>query len=64
MPVATPVAETMVPTLGVTLLHVPPGVALLNVVVADWQMARVPVMAAGRASTVTVAIARQPVGNV
>jgi hypothetical protein len=54
----------IVATAGVALLHVPPAVALLNVVVALTHTLVVPVMAAGSGLTVTVVVTAQPVGSV
>jgi hypothetical protein len=45
-------------------LHVPPGVALLNVVVDDWHNPSVPVMGDGSGSTVKVIVVKQPEGVV
>ena len=63
-PVTTPVDELTVATAGVALLQVPPAVALLNVVVDPAHSVRVPVIAAGRGLTVTVAVRKHPVGSV
>ena len=63
-PVATPVVEPIVATVVVPLLHVPPTVEVLNVVVAPWQILVVPVIAAGNGITVNVLTVKQPVGNV
>ena len=54
----------MVATAGVALLHVPPAVALLSVVVEPTHTLVVPVMAAGSGLTVTVAVTAHPVGIV
>jgi hypothetical protein len=62
-PVTTPVAS-IVATAGVALLHVPPAVASVRVVVDPMQTVSVPPIAAGKGLTVTVAVTRQPVGNV
>jgi hypothetical protein len=51
----------MVATDGVLLLHVPPVVVLLTVVVSPAHTCSVPVMAAGSGFTVTVAVRIQPV---
>jgi hypothetical protein len=59
-PVITP-AVLMVATDGVLLLHVPPVVVLLTVVVSPAHTCSVPVMAAGSGFTVTVAVRIQPV---
>lgn len=53
MPVTTPVAESIVAFEGLLLIHVPPGVAWLSVVVAPTHTLRVPVIAAVAAFTVT-----------
>ena len=52
VPVTTPEVETE-PIPGLTLLHVPPDVASLSVVVAPPQTDRVPVIAAGCSQIVT-----------
>jgi hypothetical protein len=54
----------IVATAGVALLHVPPAVALLKVVVEPMQTLVVPVMAAGNGLTVTVVVTAQPVPKV
>ena len=67
MPAATPVTTppaVMVATAGVALLHVPPAVALLKVVVEPAQTVVIPAMATGNGFTVTVAVTRQPLGKV
>jgi hypothetical protein len=61
-PVTTPVADT-VPTAGLLLLQVPPGVEL-SVVDCPTQMLVAPVITAGNALTVNTADVRQPLGNV
>jgi hypothetical protein len=55
-PVTTPVAGSTVATLGVALLQVPSGVASLNVVVDATHTLVVPEIAAGKGSTVIVAV--------
>ena len=62
-PVTTPVEPMTVAWLVVPLVHVPPPVAELSDVVLPTQTLAVPVMAAGLALTVTVAVAvhRPPV---
>lgn len=60
IPVAMPVDAPIVAMAVLPLLHVPPGVALLRVVVLPWQMVLVPVMAGGEASTVNVIELVQP----
>lgn len=59
MPVSTPVAKSIVPTVGVVVAHVPPGVVVVNVVVLPAHTCRLPVIGAGNAYTVTVADAVQ-----
>jgi hypothetical protein len=54
----------MVPTAGVLLLHVPPPVVLLSVVVYPTHSTAEPVRAAGNVFTVTVAVVKHPVNNV
>ena len=54
----------MVPTAVVTLLHVPDGVGLPNVVVAFWHTLSEPVIAPGLSLTVTVVVVMQPPGKV
>jgi hypothetical protein len=61
-PVTTPDVDT-VPTAGVLLLHVPPVVVLVRVVVPFTQMLVMPVMTAGSGFTVIVALLTQPVGR-
>jgi hypothetical protein len=60
-PVTIPVDEPMVATDVLLLLHVPPPVALDNVVVAPTQTDNVPVIAAGNEFTVTTLVAAHPV---
>jgi len=62
-PVTTPPAVT-VPTAGVLLLHVPPAVVQVRVVVPFTQMLVAPVSTAGRGVTVSTAVLRQPVDSV
>ena len=62
-PVTTPPA-VMVATTGVALLHVPPAVTLLKVVVEPMQTLVVPVIAAGSGLTVTVVVTAHPVPKV
>ena len=62
-PVTTPPA-VMVATAGVALLHVPPAVALLSVVVEPTHTLVTPVITAGSGLTVTVVVTAQPVGKV
>jgi hypothetical protein len=51
----------MLPTVTVALLQVPQHVASIRVVFVPWQSDKVPVIAAGAASTVTVVVVKQPV---
>ena len=55
-PVTIPVEEPIVATVGVLLLHVPPVVASLNVVVEPSQTVNVPVIPAGDGLTVTIVV--------
>jgi hypothetical protein len=67
VPTDTPVTspeELIVATAGVELLHVPPAVTSLSVVVDPWQTEEVPAIAAGKGLTVTVLVIKQPVGIV
>jgi hypothetical protein len=59
-PPATPVPEPTVATEVLLLLHEPPEVALVSVVVLPIQMLVDPPIAAGLALTVTVVVTRQP----
>ncbi len=59
-PVTTPVPDTTVALAGLLLLHVPPLVALLSVVVVPIQADSVPPIAPGAAVTVTSRVATQP----
>ena len=66
MPLDTPVTSPEVPIVAtpvLTLLHVPPGVASVNVVDEVGQIINDPVVpiAAGNGFTVTVLVAAQPV---
>jgi hypothetical protein len=63
IPPTTPEAST-VATAGKLLLHVPPVVALLSVVVSPSHTCSTPVVVAGSGFTVTVVVIRQPVGIV
>ena len=60
MPANTPVSEPIVPTAGALLLHVPPGVASVSVVVSPIHTLVPPAIAAGDGITVTVRKAVQP----
>lgn len=59
MPATMPVADPMVATEPVLLVHVPPEVALLSVVVEPLHKVAVPLIAAGDAFTVTGADTKQ-----
>ncbi len=59
-----PVVEPIVATPVLPLLHVPPGVALLSVVVCPTHMLIVPVMLAGSGNTVNVLVVKQVLGSV
>ena len=50
----------MVATLVLLLVHVPPVVALISVVVFPWQTVVAPEMSEGKARTVTVVLDMQP----
>ena len=63
-PDATPLKEPIVATAMLLLLHVPPIVASLSVVVLPTQTAVTPVIAAGSGLTVIIVVVRQPVPNV
>jgi hypothetical protein len=62
-PLTKPVVETILATEGLELLHTPPGVELLSVVVLPWQAEGTPVMGEG-IFTVTVVEFTQPAGVV
>jgi hypothetical protein len=49
---------------GSLLLHVPPVVALLKVVIDSLQTVATPVIVAGNGFTVTTIVLRQPLGSV
>ncbi len=61
MPVTVPVEEPMVATAVLLLLHTPPLVALVNVVVKPTHTLIVPPIAAGFGLTVKLVTAIQPV---
>ena len=63
MPVTTPVEDPMVATPVALLLHVPPEVVLVNVVVKPTHTLVVPAIAAGFGLTVKLVTAIQPVGK-
>ena len=56
-PVTTPVIGSMVATVPLLLLHVPPGVPLLRVVAVPEQSVLPPVIGVAVAPTVTVCVA-------
>jgi hypothetical protein len=58
-PVTIPVADPMV-IVELVLLHIPPGVMSLKVVVAPMQISVPPVIAAGSGFTVTNVVTVQP----
>lgn len=60
IPVTTPVLELTVATDVLPLLHVPPLVALLNVVVNPTQVLAMPVLAPGPVLTVTTVVLGHP----
>ena len=57
IPVTTPVLDATLAIAISLLLHVPPAVALDNVVVSNGQTESTPVMAEGAALTITVVVA-------
>lgn len=61
-PVTIPVSDPMVATDGEPLVHVPPGVALVSVIVFPWHTLVGPAMATGGARTVKVTEPIQPSG--
>lgn len=63
-PVSTPVLAPIVATPVEPLVHVPPPVASVSVLVAPTQTVVPPLIAAGTAFIVAVAVARHPVANV
>jgi hypothetical protein len=60
IPVTTPVEEPTVATVGLLLLHVPPDVVFVRLVVAPTQATTVPPIAAGNGLTVSVAVRLHP----
>ena len=65
IPVTAPEVGLITATEVVPLLHVPPAVASVSVVVAvPGHIESVPPIAAGNGLTVTTVVAIQPVGNV
>jgi hypothetical protein len=63
-PPATPVKRATVPITGLLLVQSPPGALLVSVVVWPMQIFAAPPIGGGIVFTVTIAVARQPVGNV
>jgi len=63
MPVNTPVAGSMVPTVGALLDHAPPASALVSVVVDSTHTVGVPPILNGWAFTVIVSVTIQPVDS-
>ena len=61
VPVTTPDAEPTVATPVALLVHVPPLVVLVSVVVIPTQVLAVPAIASGSGLTVTVTDLKQPV---
>lgn len=64
IPFTSPVAEPTVAMAGLLLLHVPPGDALLKVVVKPAQILIVPAMPEGSGLTVMGQVTKQPVASV
>jgi hypothetical protein len=64
MPVTTPEISPTEAMAGFWLLHMPPGMASLKVVVLPMQMDVAPVIAGGLGLTVIGIVVSQPVGNV
>ena len=63
-PVTIPLDDPIVATAVLPLLHAPPEVPLVNVVVLPMHTESVPPILAGSAYTVTILVAAQPVvGN-
>jgi hypothetical protein len=60
IPVSTPDVPLMVAIAALLLLHVPPGVTSLSVVVAPLHMDVIPVMLPGNGFTVTLCVIRHP----
>ena len=63
-PITTPVVDPTDAIAALLLLHVPPGVAELSVVVLPWHIVSTPVIFAGIGNTVKVIVAIQPPGVV
>lgn len=67
VPAATPVTIPVDPTVATNellLLHAPPVVVSVSVVLSPAQTLAVPPMAAGKLFTVTTVVVAQPSGNV
>ena len=64
IPATTPVAVPTVAIAELDVLHEPPPVAEERVVLEPTQVLAVPLIAAGSAFTVTVAVRRQPVDKI
>lgn len=60
LPVAIPVAATIVATEPVLLVHVPPVGVLLSIVLLPTHIIRLPVIAEGTGCTVMASVATQP----
>src|ERR1700752_3196741 len=60
-PVTIPVAEPTLPAVGLLLLHVPPVVASVRVVLPPTHTLAVPLITPGNAFTVTTVVILQPV---
>ena len=58
--VAAPVVLSIVATSGVLLVHVPPGIPLVNVPATPTQSCEGPAIGAGNGSTVTIVVYTQP----
>ena len=63
-PVTMPDEGEAMVALLLLLLHVPPGVASLRVVVSEGQTVAVPVMAEGKVLTVTMVVAKHVLARV
>ena len=64
MPVTTPVTISTYAIDGSPLVHVPPAIASLSVVVSPTHKFSVPVIPGGGGFTVIPVVERQPVGSV
>lgn len=62
-PVTMPVVELMVAIIGLLLLHIPPPVVVVSVVVCVWHTADAPVIVPGPLFTVIIFVAVQPVAG-